>query len=1006
MAVWPRTGKRRRRAAKTAEPKPEPKPEPKTRTSPRLAQLKAVLVRLEPDVGSVFMAFKMTIAPLVCICLIQSTAWTNHYKTNGYLVALIANLALPFLPRGTLIKFNVQLALATAVSYCYVLLAGWCGLQARKHTTHSPEQLKAYNSSAEAVVAIFLIFCVWTIFSLKSAYPSLFFLLSIAGIYAVSTLPGLARASTIKDVINQSSNVVESFLTGQAFGFFVGIVILPRSGRDDFRKAFKGCLDGLVVIVRAHEQCMSVFKARPPDYVPPSPTSTGDEADERAAAATKLQEALKGFTNGVIKARAAAAHAKLELSFGRLDNRELRQMMSGLIDLVPPASGLFAVADMLKGAIDGSLKADMENEARRRRGTDATLDGRDEEEDDDGREQEEEATHDWHQLEEAILQHLHNMSEAIVNGVEHAKLRFHLTADKLKLPFLHRNQEESASAPPSPRPGDENFLESFRGVVERECDVGQGKDGSGGEKLMDHYIRHRPKDEDLSRVTTEKQLDYSQTLLSSLSNELEGLLITAEDYYGKPSRLIIPHLGHLDWLKVFRLNRKTTDDSGVELGAGFRKRDPDHVPPVNAFERVGNYIRLIPAALRSEHAAYGLRGACAIMTIAIVAFLRCSQSFFFRQRLLWALFAIIMSLGRTSGNSNFLLMSRTVGTIASMFASYIIWYIVDQKTAGIYVFLELWLFFLCYLLLKFPPYSSAIFVAVFTTIIMICNDLQIRKIGASKLETQFTVYPPFVNFPYRLAIVLLGVATAYFWTVFPFPLSEHGQLRQEVGSSFNLLGNYYSCISQAVISRLEGSFGDPRDEASPGFYILAARRRIFRKYQTSNTAARSDLGLVDWEFSLGGRFPKKIYGEILSLLDRIASYMTLTGYASRTFQGLSDTSAWRFVDEDDVTRSQLLIEGVTTRMVVLHSALSQAHPLPPQLRELTRAHMPEFSSEIRSEGVAAAALIHGVNSYIVRDINRLTQLVKDLVGELDFTVTVETDGEIPLASARNSRPST
>lgn len=131
--------------------------------------------------------------------------------------------------------------------------------------------------------------------------------------------------------------------------------------------------------------------------------------------------------------------------------------------------------------------------------------------------------------------------------------------------------------------------------------------------------------------------------------------------------------------------------TNVDIGSAFyHNTDPDHLPPTNFTEAIGDQIRKINSVFRSDHAAYGIRGACAIMTICIMAFLHDSQDFYFRQRFLWALFAILLSLGRTAGSSTFLLLCRILGTIASMIASYIIWYIVDRKTPGILVFTWLW----------------------------------------------------------------------------------------------------------------------------------------------------------------------------------------------------------------------------------------------------------------------------------------------------------------------------
>lgn len=193
----------------------------------------------------------------------------------------------------------------------------------------------------------------------------------------------------------------------------------------------------------------------------------------------------------------------------------------------------------------------------------------------------------------------------------------------------------------------------------------------------------------------------SQTLLSSLGDEFLKLLLFTEECHLLPKHLITPRFSHLrSWISVLVHVGGTRPDSSfhnmdvqtnVELGSAYYDRkNPDHLPPVNFTEALGDKIRRVDSIFRTKHAAYGFRGVCAIMTITIMAFLRDSQEFYSRQRFLWALFAILFSMGRTAGSSTFLLLCRILGTIASMIASYIIWYIADEKTPGILVFVWLW----------------------------------------------------------------------------------------------------------------------------------------------------------------------------------------------------------------------------------------------------------------------------------------------------------------------------
>jgi len=112
--------------------------------------------------------------------------------------------------------------------------------------------------------------------------------------------------------------------------------------------------------------------------------------------------------------------------------------------------------------------------------------------------------------------------------------------------------------------------------------------------------------------------------------------------------------------------------STVYLGSGFnKKRDPEHLPATNGWEKFGNGIRTIPHFLGSVESAFGARVACkflrlapwllllifvvATMTIGIVAFLESTQTFFLEQRLLWSLiigeFNIITALERMRINA-------------------------------------------------------------------------------------------------------------------------------------------------------------------------------------------------------------------------------------------------------------------------------------------------------------------------------------------------------------------
>ncbi|UKZ69586.1 uncharacterized protein TrAtP1_010592 [Trichoderma atroviride] len=138
-------------------------------------------------------------------------------------------------------------------------------------------------------------------------------------------------------------------------------------------------------------------------------------------------------------------------------------------------------------------------------------------------------------------------------------------------------------------------------------------------------------------------------------------------------------------------------------------------------------------------------------------------------------------------------------------ATYIIWYTVAKHAVGILVLLWMWFVLIGLFAANFPKLAPATIVAQVAAIVMTSNELQVRQIGSEEVIAQGeAVYPPFIIFPYRLAIVLLGVLIAYFRTIFPYPILEASQLRGDVAKAICKLANYNACMQQLTLGRLYG----------------------------------------------------------------------------------------------------------------------------------------------------------------------------------------------------------
>jgi hypothetical protein len=88
-------------------------------------------------------------------------------------------------------------------------------------------------------------------------------------------------------------------------------------------------------------------------------------------------------------------------------------------------------------------------------------------------------------------------------------------------------------------------------------------------------------------------------------------------------------------------------------------------------------------------------------------------------------------MSMTSGQSLFGFFGRIAGTAIAMIMSIVIWYIVDQKTPGIIVFLWLVIFCSMYFFIKFPRFIQISLISIVTLVLIIGYELQVRKLGVA-----------------------------------------------------------------------------------------------------------------------------------------------------------------------------------------------------------------------------------------------------------------------------------
>ena len=215
--------------------------------------------------------------------------------------------------------------------------------------------------------------------------------------------------------------------------------------------------------------------------------------------------------------------------------------------------------------------------------------------------------------------------------------------------------------------------------------------------------------------------------------------------------------------------------------------------------------------------------------------------------------------------------------------------------------------------------------------------MQTKKLGIAASERTGQKYFPIYELgPFRLLVVGAAMTIAWFWSIFPFPLSEHSALRKDMGSGLYLLAKYNSIMDEVVKVRLRGH-ADLDDPESPFHALQKMRDKVFAKCAMTMPALRMHVALLTFDIPIGGRFPKEIYIKVVDRMQSLTQFMTMVILASKTFAEECDPDAtegekssqeqWikdfrRLVDIANTTNREC-----TTLLAKLSAAISSGNPL-------------------------------------------------------------------------------
>ncbi|KAK4631867.1 hypothetical protein CLAFUW4_02908 [Fulvia fulva] len=1015
---------------------------PQSRSEAKKASILDKLTSLWTKTGidrRTFMSmFKGALAPTISLALYQADAFAEYFTTLGYLVIIMTVLPVVIMPRAKFLQTMLINITFVCLGCAIALLAMFCAVKARVNsvgnlgpgtggagTSGTAAQGAAtaqYNSSGSAVAGLWLFVLIYIISVVRGKNPAYTIPCIMWAVLANVSLAYAPQFSTMVQAEAFIQKILASFLTGFAVATGVSLLVFPLTSRQIVFKEMTGYLSAIRGAVKANLTYMHSLEET--DMFAAQKTNTAGEKPPRSKEAQDVKQKMQGLAGLHSKLSTDLPFAKREIALGKLGPDDLQELFRLFRLVMIPTAGLSSMSDIFDRIAE-------------EQGWDKSVDYSDATVEEARNEDEKmriEAVNEWHELMKLLRQPFESITQTIDDGLLHVLLTLQL----IPRPKCSDSDADIESSGAGLKPGDKGFTSIFdqqsRAFLESKKVMLRGWCHLHGIDLPENFFENTHRDnfeapawmqEGIHSVPhrrLRKQLFmclYIEFLLLTISKRLHQLMVAADHFRdsGKLSktRLVVPGYKRLrKWLLSLFVEREDThgendmnandqNTTTVYLGDAYKKKkDPEHLPPQNAWEHLGDQLRNIAHFFASPASVFGFRCACATMTIAIVNYLHDTQTFFTTQRLFWAQIMVSIAMSPSAGQSLRGFFFRLFGTFLALIAAWLAYYIVDGHTAGVIVLFFVALHGGVYILLKYPQYTPIGMISQVTVSLIIGYQLQVQKLGIAVATSNGQAYYPIYELgPIRLATVAVGLFVAWIWTIFPYPISEHNQVRKNLGSALYLLANYYSVTHETVRLRLRGEMGNMALEDSPGRRLDKARNKLFGKANLAIQGLRAQSAFLKFDIPIGGKFPRKQYQAIVNQLQSILDFMSLISLASYSFTELRIEGEeqhglqWLHSFEKLAGSAQFTSEQVTTLLSLMSAAIDNGQALPPYLKVpepfSLAQKLDEMDKDILSvrhiaePGYASFSTVQIGTRFIHDDLRKLVALVKELVGELDFS---------------------
>lgn len=576
-------------------------------------------------------------------------------------------------------------------------------------------------------------------------------------IFSSVTITRGGMFTTLSEGLSFVSRLLKGFMLGFAIATGVSLLILPFTSRghvfDDIRgyvAQIDNVLQSQIDFVKGTSEVWTggqgllkrTRTARSMRDMQNSPSSDLEAKQKRLTASITKLNGLHG------KLQSDLLYSKDEIAWGKLSAGDLSRIGGLLRSVLLPLSGMAMLPEVLDMIV--------RNEGTRNNSV-RSLDA----EEDSVKQSE------MQKVAQTLQDRLVDSSRLATVGLQYVLLALGLSKrKKIEKQYSGKADEEGTGellTPLEPQFA-QRFEQEMRNYFSRRKDLTRNL-----ASLEAFTVLEKPDDatsqEDMAAIATDPDVKQEFFLILFMGHLQDNLLTATldlirfaddriQDGTMKRSRLILPRLNTIrKWLSLNTdHDTKSAPDrrhsSHVDPASALGQTeannfpDPEHLPPANWFEKGSLALRYLSHIISSEQSIFGFRVAAAAFSVGILAYLRKTQDFFIHQRCIWAMIVIVIGMNPTSGQTMFGFVARIVATAVSLVLSLIVWYIVDEKTPGVIVFLYLANVFEVsphplhtshpltiqqyYFYVKVPQYFGASVIAIVTLNVIVGYELQVK----------------------------------------------------------------------------------------------------------------------------------------------------------------------------------------------------------------------------------------------------------------------------------------